>query len=118
MFSEFRKDPLKVAKALEEAFNALLPSDRATRIAKQTAFRAGGANLKQEVFAWMKAKPLTRYKSLLPRLNYDVAAIQNFYAALYAEADEISQIGYIFNDIGEEEEEDIVIPTAGGHTYF
>lgn len=118
MFNGFRQDPLKVAKALDEAFTALLPADRATRVAKQTAFREGGANLKQEVLNWRKVKPLNAYKSLIPRLGYDAVAIQNFYLALYAEAEEISQVGYIFADIGEEEEEDFEPVTGKKHTYF
>lgn len=118
MFNEFRKDPLKVAKALKEKFTALLPVERATKAAKQAAFREAGAVLKQNILDWMKTKPLNAYKKLLAVKKYDEVAVQNFYTALYVEAEEIASVGYIYADIGEEEEDDPIIPVAGKHNYF
>ena len=107
LFNEFSKDPLTVAKALKEKFNALLPVERATKATKQAAFRNAGAELKQELLTWLKVKPLNAYKKLLAVKKYNEMDIRKFYTDLYREAEEIEAIGYIYVDIGEEEEDEI-----------
>lgn len=114
MFNAFRNDPENIAKAMSAKFAEVLPTEKETRVARRAAFREGGANLKADVISWLKNKPMTPYASVAKAKGYRVGEIENFYKALYHEAEEIAIAGYIAVEIGEKKaEDDFDLPADG-----
>ena len=107
MFNAFRDNTEAVVNALSEAFLELIPAGRATRVTRQAAFREGGATLKSEVATWLKTKPLKPFEKIAMSKGYNVQAIQNFYNALYQEANDIAAVGYIPVELEFEKEPEI-----------
>ena len=118
MFNAFREDPNAIAKALEEAFNDLLPLSAPSRELRKerTAYiKEKGGELREEIAVWMKAKPAKPFEKYIKAKGLVFAAVNNFYAALFNEAKEIELMGYLPVDLGgeEEEEEEEDVPFFG-----
>lgn len=103
MFNAFRDDPAGIEKALAGQFAEFLPTDRATKVARQKAFKARGAGLKAELAGWINTRPMKPYERFARTKGYNPEAIVSFYRALYNEAAEIELIGYLHADIGSDE---------------